>query len=100
LKPGEVSQLIPTPDGTIVLKCLKQIPADPSVKLDDVRDKLANEIKAKKVQAKIPVAFKELQDKAKPMVFLRNGTTDSDIRKQVEEYLKADAGKSVAPKGN
>jgi hypothetical protein len=41
--------------------------------------------------------FAELKNKAKPMVFLKNGTTDADVRKQVEEYLKVDAGKAGAP---
>jgi hypothetical protein len=49
------------------------------------------------VQAKIPQAFEELKNKAKPMVFLKNGTNDSDIRKQVEEHLKVDAAKAGAP---
>ena len=62
-----------------------------------VREQLAKEIKAKKVQAKIPQAFEELKTKAKPMVFLKGGTNDADIRKQVEEYLKADAVKTGAP---
>jgi parvulin-like peptidyl-prolyl isomerase len=97
LKPGEVSQLIPTPQGTIVLRCVEQKPGDPDKRLDDVRDQLAKEIKAKKVQAKIPQAFEELKNKAKPMVFLKNGSNDADIRKQVEEYLKVDAGKAGAP---
>ena len=97
LKPGEVSELIPTTQGTIVLKCVEQKPGDPDKRLDDVRDQLAKEIKAKKVQAKIPQVFEELKNKAKPMVFLKNGTNDSDIRKQVEEYLKVDAAKAGAP---
>jgi len=97
LKPGEVSQLIPTPQGTIVLKCVEQKPADAAKKFDDVREQLAKEIKVKKVQVRIPEAFEELKNKAKPMVFLKNGTTDVDIRKQVEEYLKVDAGKAGAP---
>ena len=97
LKPGEVSQLIPTPQGTIVLKCVEQLPADSTKRLNDVREQLAKEIKAKKVQASIPQKFKELENKAKPMVFLKNGTNDADIRKQVEEYLKAEAVKTGAP---
>jgi PPIC-type PPIASE domain len=88
LKPGEISQLIGTPEGTVLLKCREQIQARTDVKPEDVRAKFEKEIRAKLVQIEIPKAFAELKKKADPTPFLKNGTTDKDIRKNTEELLQ------------
>ena len=66
LKPGEVSRLIGTPEGVIVLKCDRRIPADTTVNPEKVRDELVKQIKARKVQAQIPKLFQELRMRAAP----------------------------------
>ena len=38
LQPGEVSTLIGTPQGQVVIKCDRRIPPDTNVKLEQVRD--------------------------------------------------------------
>jgi len=104
LKPGEVSQLIETQQGVVALKCVEQIPARSDVNRADVRAQLEKEIRAQKIAALIPRVIQEMQKKAKPLVFLKNGYTDNDVRKQVESELQVDAGKgdkiSSPPQGN
>src|SRR5262249_26861357 len=70
LKPKEVSTLIGTPEGYVVLKCVKHLPPD-GVKLEDCRAQLEREIIEKKIQQEIPKAFKEMRDRAQPVTFLK-----------------------------
>src|SRR5262249_12997427 len=44
LKPGEISRLIGTPEGTVCFKLIKNIPADETAKLDDHRERLKKQI--------------------------------------------------------
>jgi hypothetical protein len=94
LKPGEISELIGTPEGTVLLKCREQIPAQTNVKPEDVRAKFEKEIRARLVQMEIPKAFAELKAKAKPEAFLTNGTSDKDIRRTTEELLQTGIDKA------
>jgi RNA polymerase sigma factor (sigma-70 family) len=71
LQPGELSGLIDTPEGIAVLKCVKRIPADKSRKLAAVREVLAREVLAKKIQAEIPKVFEELREQAQPKLILK-----------------------------
>jgi hypothetical protein len=104
LKPGEVSQLIDTPQGVVALKCIKQIPAPTDVNRDKVRSELEKEIRAQKIQALIKPVIEDLQKKAKPLVFLKNSFTDNDVRRQVESELQVESGKTdkliSPPQGN
>jgi hypothetical protein len=71
LKPGEVSGLIATPDGTIILKCDKRIERNEKVKLDDVKKTLEKEIYDRKIMEEIPKVLKELRAKAEPQIFFK-----------------------------
>jgi len=94
LKPGEISQLIGTLEGTVLLKCREQIAARTDVKPEAVREKFEKEIRAKLVQIEIPKAFAELKEKAKPKAFLTSGTSDKDIRRTTEELLQSGIDKA------
>ena len=61
LQPGEVSRLIGTPEGIVIVRCDARIPANESVKLDAVRAKLNQEVFERKVQAAMPQVFGELR---------------------------------------
>jgi len=89
LREGEVSALIDTPDGVAVVKCLKHIPANTTVSLESVRDKLFKEVFEKKVQMEIPKAFKELQDRAQVQQLLTDPTKPIDLEKTTKETLGA-----------
>jgi PPIC-type peptidyl-prolyl cis-trans isomerase-like protein len=97
LQPGEVSKLIGTPQGTVVLKCVKRIPPDAGKKLDKERAVLEKEIIDKKTQLEIPKLFKELQAQAKPRLFLKKYTTQEELERDVKRDLQADGLPAPAP---
>ena len=64
LQPGEMTSLINTPDGVVVVKCIGRIPADTTVSLEAERAKLYKEAFERKVQKEIPMAFQEIAKQA------------------------------------
>jgi parvulin-like peptidyl-prolyl isomerase len=71
LRPGQVSQLIELPQGVGIFKCDRRLPADTSVTLEAVRERLTEEIREKKLETEIAVAFQALRDQAKPQLMLK-----------------------------
>lgn len=63
LREGEISPVVQVADQFIVLKCEGRLPAD-TVKLDDVRLRLAEEIRERKSRQASSDVFKKLQDAA------------------------------------
>jgi beta-lactamase regulating signal transducer with metallopeptidase domain len=70
LQPGEISRLIGTPEGPVILKCMLRLKPDASRQLDKERPVLQKEVFDKKVQQEIPKCFKELRDRAKAKLLL------------------------------
>jgi hypothetical protein len=69
LKEGEISEWIETPTAWTCVRCLKIIPPDPGVKLDErIRDELEKELFDKKLSAEIPKTFAELKKVATPVL--------------------------------
>jgi parvulin-like peptidyl-prolyl isomerase len=79
LQPGEITPLIETPQGQIVLKLDKRIPPDTTVTLDKVRQAMTTEVFAKKLQIEMQVVFKELHGKASPQMLLKSSTSPVDL---------------------
>jgi hypothetical protein len=105
LQPGEISRVIETPQGLLVLKCLKHIPAETGVNLDDKeRAKLEKEIIERKITMEIPKMFKQLRDEASPQLFLgKKVETEEELTKQAREALTSDASTGLpkhSPQGN
>ncbi|MBV9121994.1 MAG: peptidylprolyl isomerase [Planctomycetes bacterium] len=103
LHPGEVSPVIGTPEGPVILKCVRHIPADTEKSLAKERASLEKEVYDKKVQQMIPVVFKELRDKAQPNLILKNYTTEEELLRDVRQSLSEGAppaGKATPPHGN
>jgi hypothetical protein len=74
LKPGQISSLIQTKDGTtVILRCENHIPPDQTVKLENERMKLSREVHARKLAMHIPAAFNEMREAARPRIMLTNG---------------------------
>jgi parvulin-like peptidyl-prolyl isomerase len=96
LQPGEVSCLVGTPQGQVVLKCDKRLPPD-GVKLEAVRDGLIKEIVEKKTQAEMQVVFKELRDKANPRLMLKDPSKPEDLQAETKR-LFAEGGPIKAPR--
>jgi parvulin-like peptidyl-prolyl isomerase len=87
LQKGEITPLIGTPEGYVVLKCDERIPADTSVKLEKVRDKLTQEALAKKTQMEVQVVFKELHKKANPKLLLKGTGQPEDLAAEAKKLL-------------
>jgi hypothetical protein len=99
LKPGEVSSVIERPEGIIIFKCDRHIPADANVKLEDVRAKLEKEIVEQKIKVELPKVFEELRVEANPQSFLvqeiRQEDMEREIRKEIDPLTNPPKG--VAP---
>jgi hypothetical protein len=89
LQPGEVSSVITTPEGILVLKMVKVIPPDASVKFEDKKEALRKEVFEKKVSTEIPVVFKTMREEAKPVMILKRGNDpvaqEEDARRTLQE---------------
>ena len=104
LQPGEVSQLIDTPDGPIILKCVAHIPADATKKLETERAALQKDLYDQKIMQEIPKVLKELRAKAEPKMFLKKQQSTEELYREVarETGLPLPEAKQAptAPHGN
>ncbi len=103
LRPGELSQVIETPEGYVVIKCIKHVPPDATKSPEAERDKLTREVIEKKLQAEIPRLFAELSKKAQPKLLLGQVLTEAELTRSVDQLLQEGASKPGAlprPPGN
>jgi hypothetical protein len=99
LKPGEISQVIETPQGLVVIKCLQHIPPD-GKKLEEVRDVLTQDIISRKInQQEIPKFFSELRERAHPTLFLKEGETEDELVREAQRELQMATPKTPVPAG-
>lgn len=87
LQPGELSTLIGTAQGQVVIKCDRRIPPDAGVNLEQVRDKLTAEIRERKVQMEMQVVFRELKEKAGPRLILQGSNQLEDLAAESKRLL-------------
>jgi hypothetical protein len=87
LQPGEISQILGTPEGVIVLKCDARIPADTSASLEKERKQLEAEVFSKKCDAEIPKVFQEMRAQANPKKLFGDTTTESERQREVKKEL-------------
>lgn len=87
LHPGEMTTLLETPEGNVVFKLDKRHPPTRSVTLDSVRDKLKREVFERKVQVEMQTAFKDLRDKAKPKIMLKDSHKPEDLVATTKKLL-------------
>jgi hypothetical protein len=104
LQPGEVTRLIDTPEGIVMVRCDRRIPADPAAKLEEQRAWLEQEVLTRKTQAEIPRVFAELSKQAEPRLILRDYSKPENLSAEVIKELtgkdvsdKASAGKPAMP---
>jgi hypothetical protein len=88
LQPGEVSKLVETPEGIVVMKCDRRVPPDGSVALDSIRQRLTKEVRERKIQAQIPVVFADLRKVAEPRLLLRDPSRPIDLKAEVDHDLQ------------
>jgi PPIC-type PPIASE domain len=96
LHKGELSEVIETPRGVMVIKCVDRIPPQTTARLEDVREALSKDIFDKKIQAEIPKLFKELHDEANPQFILKNAETEEELVRAVQKELQSASGKPAA----
>jgi hypothetical protein len=96
LQPGEVSRLIATPEGTLVLKVDGIVEPNATVKFEEQKAALAKDVYEKKVAAEIPALFKKLRDEAKPMFILKKPDDDMAVERGLDQQVRP-AGGPVAP---
>jgi len=89
LHPGELTSVIQTQEGIVVLKLVRRFPADTTVDFNSVREKLTKEILERKVQAEIPRAFALLREQAKPNFILKDPNKPYDLADSVKRAMSA-----------
>ncbi|HVK07956.1 MAG TPA: peptidylprolyl isomerase [Gemmataceae bacterium] len=88
IKDGQVSELIPTPGGILVIKRLKSIPGRTDVSYDSVRDQLIKELTDRQMEQLVPQYFTRLNEQAKPLFLLSPADeTKKDLENQSERLL-------------
>jgi parvulin-like peptidyl-prolyl isomerase len=79
LRDGEMSEIIEVQEGYVILFREKLIPADSSIRFEDVREQLRREVHKRKVEAEIPLLFNELRASAVINDFLNNRFDIKDV---------------------
>jgi parvulin-like peptidyl-prolyl isomerase len=97
LKPGEVSTVIGTAQGLVMLKCDRHIGPD-HVPFEQVRAELERDVRKRKVEGEIQVAFRELQDKAQPKLLLRDPNRPTDLKSELKKEMADIRSTLEAPK--
>src|SRR5207237_6865751 len=92
LREGELSQVLETPEGPVVVKCTRHVPprADKSLTDPKIREELNKEVYEKKLQLEIQKVFAELRAQANPKKFFSDAITEEDLKRQAsQEILEA-----------
>jgi len=82
LKDGQLSELIHTPGGVMVIKRIQSIPAQTTKSYESVRDSLIKVFTERQIEQEIPKMFAKLNDEAKPLFFL---SPKDETTKEIEE---------------
>jgi hypothetical protein len=91
LQPGQITELIGTPEGIVVFKCDKRIPADTSKNFDAERPFLEQEVLARKTTLEIGKFFNDLRVQAKPVNMMKqSGPTQAEREADALQVIKED----------
>lgn len=89
LKEGEMSQLFSLPAGIMCVKCVKILPPNTSVKMEQVKTALEKELYEKKLNAEIPKFFATLKEQAKPDLYLKGPPTAREFQQGTAAIMQA-----------
>jgi hypothetical protein len=93
LQPGEVSKLIATPVGTVVIKCIGFVEPQANVDFEKVKPELIKEVVDKKQSLEIPKLMELLKKEAAPVYVLQPAKLDIAAPKEAaESTLEQTAG--------
>lgn len=93
LQEGEVSRLIDTPVGTVVVKCLGFVEPRKDVNFEQVKPELIKEAIDKKITVEVPKLCEQLKAQAAPVYILQPAnvkTADQD--RQAQQLIKETEG--------
>lgn len=99
LQPGEVTRLVDTPQGIVMVRCDRRVPPDASAKLEEHRAWLEQEVLTRKVQAEIPRVFAELSKEANPRLILRDANKPENLTAAVVKELTGKEVPGPVPSG-
>ena len=97
LRPGEVSQLVDTPEGYLIMKCVKPLPPDRTKIFENEKAALVQEVRNRKLQEMIPKVARELQEKASPVRYLKEQDTMAELERRVRQELNENGEKFRLP---
>ena len=89
LRANEVSEVLDSTEGLVVVKCLKRIPPDTSGSYEQRRPLLEKEVLDKKVALEITKVFQQLQKEAHPRNFLEARDAVRDAQETLSEGMPA-----------
>jgi PPIC-type PPIASE domain len=87
LQPGDVSRVMGTPEGAVVVKCDKRIPADTTVNFETVKPQLIKDVIERKIQLEIKETFAKLSEKANPRLLLEGAQRKTNLAAEVRRDL-------------
>jgi PPIC-type PPIASE domain len=85
LKDGQLSEIIETPGGLLVIKRVKSIPARTDVTFESAREALVKELTDRLMEQEIPKMFAKLNEEAHPLFVL---APKDETTKEVEDRSK------------
>ena len=84
LKPGEVSEVLDTPEGVVVFKCIRHIPPDTTASYEQRKPALEKEVFDRKVALEIGKVFQELRAQAQPQDLLNPPNIVENARRELQ----------------
>jgi len=92
MKDGQVSEVIDTGGGSLVIKRIKSFPANTSVSFAEVRNSLIKETTDRQMELIIPLMFNKINEEAKPSFILSPADISSrEMDDQSKKLLGADS---------
>jgi hypothetical protein len=89
LQPGELSEVVETAMGQLIMKCVKRMPPDRTKIFENERDALKKVVEEKKMQKEVGKIFEELKKEAQPKILLEHKETMAELDRAVHEELNA-----------
>ncbi|VTS05003.1 peptidylprolyl isomerase [Tuwongella immobilis] len=94
LQPGELSRLLTTPQGIMLMKCVGVIEPEAGKDFEKEKPILTKDVIDRRLSEEIPKLFESLRTEAKPQLFLKSENDPRSIINSVEDTLR-----DTAPKG-
>src|SRR5262249_44455877 len=85
LKDGQLSEVIDTGAGTLVIKRVKSIPARTDVTYESVRELLIKELTDRLMEQEVPKMFARINEEAKPLFIM---APKDETRKELEDQSR------------